>query len=101
MDFSMPGTRNAAEAESVFSSICTIVRESTGACPTERKVRSIEFQEEGYRFAATVGSQFEYETVCCIVETKDEYRIFTPNRGLRRGEPTLIPARSVLKVDEY
>lgn len=101
MDFFIPGTRDAAEAESVFALVCNLVRESTGDRPTSNKVRSIEFRENGYREVATVGSPFEYETVSCIVETRDSYWIFAPGRGLRKGQPAVINRNNVLMVEHF
>jgi hypothetical protein len=101
MDFFIPGIRDAAEAESVVASICSIVQQSAGIRPNPNKVRAIEFCESGYREVAIVGCEFEYEMVSCIVETKDSFLIFTPNRGLRRGEPTRIAKVHVLKVESF
>ena len=101
MDFFIPGTRDAADAESVYAYICNVVRQETGNLPTNKKVRSIEFREGCFRLSATVGLQFEYETVSCIVETRDSYWIYTLNRGLRRGEPTKVDKANVLKVEKF
>jgi hypothetical protein len=101
MDFFIPGTRDVAEAESVYASICAIVRENTGVRPAPRKIRSVEFRESGYREVATVGSYFEYELVSCILETTDEYLVYTPNRGLRRGNPTRVSKSKVINVTTF
>ena len=73
MDFFIPGTRDAADAESVFAAVVDHISQTTGVRASTRKVQSIEFSECGFRERASVGTEFEYETVSCIVEVLDSF----------------------------
>jgi hypothetical protein len=101
MHFFVPGARNAAEAEKMFSSISALVEEAIGEKPASTRIRAIEFLEAGFRATAIVGSELEHEPVFCILETADSFLIYSPTRGLRRGRPISVAKQDVISVVRF
>ena len=101
MHLFVPGARNAAEAEKMFSSISALVEEAIGERPASTRIRAIEFLEAGFRASAIVGIEFERDPVYCILETADAYLIYSPTRGLRRGRPITVAKQDVISVARF
>jgi hypothetical protein len=70
---------------------------------TERKIESLLYKRRGKLFFIKVGNPdpIKGEIVIAIFEASVCFMVFTPNRGVSRGDPFVTGKNEVLAVEEF
>jgi hypothetical protein len=102
MKFFVPATKDAKEAENVYGILQKKIRQAKYN-PTDVRVYSITFEDNGQELTETVGqsSPIAHENVAAIFETEDVYLICTTNRGILRGLPIAAGKWAITQVETF
>ncbi|WP_234733190.1 hypothetical protein [Tellurirhabdus bombi] len=102
MKFFVPATKDNKEAENVYSILQKKIRQANYK-PTDARVYSITFEDNGQELTETVGksSPIAHENVVAIFETEDIYLICTTNRGILRGLPIAAGKWAITRAELF
>jgi hypothetical protein len=104
MQFFIPHASDNAEAESVLKSVAQFVG---AAVPTpEARIYRLSFSHNGRDFVAEVGKPIpayyqEGNQLVVAIFSGEPFKICLPSRGVLRGDPILVGAKSVHSVEYF
>ena len=104
MEFFVPPASGPEEAESVLAAVAAFVGATVP--PPDRRIRKLVFAHNGQRFTVEVGKPIppyyregDQEVVCIL--GSDPLMVCLPTRGVLRGDPILVGASTVHRVDYF
>ena len=106
MKFFLPGVTDKAQAEELYASI---KQRAQGLEITDKRIFRLAYQDEGKDWIAEVGrielvdgKELRYgEVVIAILDATVTYLICTPNLGILRDKPIMVPKNEVKSVEYF
>jgi hypothetical protein len=106
MKFFLPGVKDPAQAEEIYAQIRGRAK---GLEISDRRIFRLEYKDEGKDWIAEVGrielvngQELRHgELVIAILDAGVTYLVCTPNLGVLRGQPIMVPKNAVKSVMEF
>lgn len=106
MKFFLPGITDKDQAEELYADI---TRRAQGLELSDKRVFRLIYQDEGKEWIAEVGrielvdgQELRYgEVVVAILDATVTYLVCTPNLGILRDKPIMVPKNAVKSVEYF
>ncbi len=106
MKFFLPGVTDQEKAEQLYADI---KQRAQGLDISDKRIFRLIYQDEGKDWVAEVGRielvegrELRYgEVVIAILDAKVTYLICTPNLGILRDKPIMVPKNAVKSVEYF
>ncbi|CCF84889.1 hypothetical protein [Nitrolancea hollandica] len=106
MKFFLPGVTDQEKAEQLYADI---KRRAQGLDISDKRIFRLIYQDEGKDWVAEVGRielvegrELRYgEVVIAILDATVTYLICTPNLGILRDKPIMVPKNAVTSVEYF
>ena len=98
-----PRARTPEQTEKIWSEVRRFTDKTMDGRCTDRRIFRLEFEHGPKRYEAEVGKFLEpaNEIVYLILESGERYFVCTLERGVHRGPPVLVGAKSVLSILDF
>jgi hypothetical protein len=104
MEFFIPHASSESEAESILASVAKFVGAAMPA--PEKRVFRLSYSHNGRDFVVEVGKPApayyrEHEQEVIAILPGDPFLVCLPTRGVARGDPILVGASSVRRIEYF